>query len=373
MTKFKKLAAAGLTVAMTAAMSIVTFASTDITVHFKNTCKWDNVGVWAYEGMSFTTQVMPQDECPVYNTNTGRAIWPGAKMTAEPDYDGWYEIKLSFDDTSTGAVMIFNNLVADTKADTASGGDPTDQEFLDAAKAKGLICDSKLKQQTPNQLIQKNFEAGEYWCDFDGNVKGSSALLSKTKPASYKKKAATKISNLTASGLTKNSIQLSWDKFSGANSYKVLYYDSKAKTYKTAATVKTNKATVKKVAGATVKTGKTYKFVVRAYKGSKQIAESSAVSAIALNVPEISKVALAGKKVKVTVKKTSGVSGYVLYRATKKTGEYVAVASSTKTSFVDKTVTKGKTYYYKVAAYKKNGKVNLPGGLSTKVYSVKVK
>lgn len=371
MTKFKKFAAAGLTVAMTAAMSIVTFAATDVTIHFKNTCKWDNVGVWAYEGMSFTTQIMPEAECPVYNTKTDRAIWPGAKMTAESDYDGWYKITVSFEDTSTGGVMIFNNLVADTKADTASGGDSTDQEFLDGAKAKGLICDTSLKQQTPNQLLAKNFTAKEFWCDFDGNIKGSTALLLTEKPKTYVKKVSKKISNIEAAGLTKNSVELKWDSFKGADSYKVLYYDAKAKTYKTAATVKTNKAVVKKVAGAAVKTGKTYKFVVRAYKKNKQVAESAAVNAIALNVPEIQKVAKAGKTVKVTIKKASGATGYIVYRATKKNGEYTAVGSTTKTSFVDKTVAKGKTYFYKVAAYKKSGKTNLNGGLSTKPVSIK--
>ncbi len=373
MTKFKKFAAAGLTMAMTAAMSVVAFASTDITVHFKNTCKWDNVGVWAYEGMSFTTQVMPADLCPAYNTKTDRAIWPGAKMTAEQDYDGWYSIKLSFEDTSSGAALIFNNLVADTKADTTTGGDPTDQEFLDGAKAKGLICDTDLKKQTPNRLIAKNFTSGEYWCDFDGNISGSTALLSNTKPASYVKKVSTKISNIEASGLTDKSISLKWDKFKGADSYKVLVKDSKTKKFKSAVNAKKNKATVKKALGANVKTGKTYTFKVVAYKGGKQIAESTTINAIALKVPTISKVAKSGKTVKVTIKKTSGVSGYVVYRAEKKNGEYVAVGSTTKTSFVDKTVVKGKTYYYKVSAYKKNGKTNLSGGISTKPVSIKVK
>ncbi len=161
------------------------YENTTVTIHFRNAGKWDNVGVWAYEGMGFKRQVMPADLCPAYNTKTDRAIWPGAKMEKELDHEGWYSIRLTFKDTSSGAVFIFNNLVADTKADTSTGGDETDQEFLDGAKKKGLICDTELKKYTHNQYIAKNFTAGDYWCDFDGNIYGSATLLSKSMPKSY--------------------------------------------------------------------------------------------------------------------------------------------------------------------------------------------
>lgn len=63
----------------------------------------------------------------------------------------------------------------------------------------------------------------------------------------------------------------------------------------------------------------------------------------------------------VTVKwsKISGVKGYQIYRATSKDGKYkkVGTASSSKTIYVDASMADGKTYYYKVRAYKKvNGK-----------------
>ncbi|MGN0672503.1 MAG: hypothetical protein ACI4KE_07705 [Anaerovoracaceae bacterium] len=49
------------------------------------------------------------------------------------------------------------------------------------------------------------------------------------------------------------------------------------------------------------------------------------------------------------------VSGVKVYRATSKTGTYKLIGKTTKREFEDKTVKLGKTYYYKIKAYKKTG------------------
>ena len=41
-----------------------------------------------------------------------------------------------------------------------------------------------------------------------------------------------------------------------------------------------------------------------------------------------------------------------MYRATKKNGSYKRICTTTKTKVVNKSLKKGKTYYYKVRAYK---------------------
>ncbi|MFT3952224.1 MAG: leucine-rich repeat protein [Oscillospiraceae bacterium] len=65
--------------------------------------------------------------------------------------------------------------------------------------------------------------------------------------------------------------------------------------------------------------------------------------------------ATAGTK-KATVKwgKVAGASGYTVYMATSKTGTYtkIATVSSTKTSYAKTGLTTGKTYYFKLVAYK---------------------
>ena len=63
-------------------------------------------------------------------------------------------------------------------------------------------------------------------------------------------------------------------------------------------------------------------------------------------------------KVKLTWETLKGVDGYQVYRATSKTGTYKRVASvkgDSAASYINTGLTCGKTYYYKVRAYKKIG------------------
>lgn len=57
-----------------------------------------------------------------------------------------------------------------------------------------------------------------------------------------------------------------------------------------------------------------------------------------------------GKKATIKWKKAEGAYGYQIYRAASKNGTYTRIASpgSSKTSYVNKNLKKGKTYYYKV-------------------------
>ena len=83
----------------------------------------------------------------------------------------------------------------------------------------------------------------------------------------------------------------------------------------------------------------------------------------------------AKKTATVSWKKVKGASGYVVYRATKKNGKYKSVKKISKGStvkYVNKKLTKKKTYYYKVRAFKKSGKKVVYGAYSNKV-SVKIK
>ena len=82
-----------------------------------------------------------------------------------------------------------------------------------------------------------------------------------------------------------------------------------------------------------------------------------------------------GRKAVLKWKKVKNADGYVVYRATKKNGKYAAVKTINKgktVTFTNKKLKKGKTYYYKIKAYKKvNGKKAL--GQFSAVKSVKIK
>lgn len=372
MRNLKKFVAVGMTTAMVAAMSVVAMASQTITVHFKNAANWENVGCWAYEGVAYTTQIMPQDKTPAYNTITGRAIWPGAKMEAEQSYDGWYSLSFEVEDlAANGAVFMFNNLVADTTADTSTGGDATDQQFLEAS---GLIMDSSKKKQTQGQLVIKGSTAKEYWCDFDGVIPCPTGKLLTTAPASYKKKASTVVNNLAAEATSAKEISLTWDKYKDAAGYTVFYYNGKS--LKKIGTTTKHSYKVTKVAGKALTAGKAYKFAVKATdKSGKSIAQSADVSACSLEVPTVSSAKNSAKgTVTVKAKAVSKADGYVVLRAAKEKGEYtqIGVTSNGKVTYTDKTAKKGKTYYYKVAAYKTVSGTKSMTVASAKAVKVKV-
>ena len=104
---------------------------------------------------------------------------------------------------------------------------------------------------------------------------------------------------------------------------------------------------------------------------------SKPVSAIytAVKAKKPGKVTVSSKKSTATIKinKVKGAKGYAVYRATKKGGKYVLVGITTKTTFTDKNVTAGKTYYYKVASYvQSEAKANIYSS-KTKAYKLKIK
>lgn len=90
-----------------------------------------------------------------------------------------------------------------------------------------------------------------------------------------------------------------------------------------------------------------------------------AEAASALSKPTMSKVANTKTGVKVTWKKVSKATGYIVYRKTG-SGSYKRIAkvkSGSTVSYTDTTAVSGKTYTYTVIAYNSNGKSGHKAGL----------
>lgn len=85
-----------------------------------------------------------------------------------------------------------------------------------------------------------------------------------------------------------------------------------------------------------------------------------------LAAPKITAQVVSYNNVKISWKRVSGASGYVIYRSESKNGSYkqCKTVNAKTTSYTDKKLKTGKSWYYKVAAYKKAGKVNAYGYLS---------
>lgn len=158
---------------------------------------------------------------------------------------------------------------------------------------------------------------------------------------------------------TKDSITVYWDEADGADGYKVYVYNTSTKKWdeKGSTTKKSYKITK-------LKAGTSYKIKVRGYALIDEDifygAYSDELSAVTAPATPKAKVTAGKKKATIKWGKISGASGYEVRMATKKNGTYKNIKTITKgstVSFTKTKLTKGKTYYFKVRAYKTvNGK-----------------
>jgi uncharacterized repeat protein (TIGR02543 family) len=181
----------------------------------------------------------------------------------------------------------------------------------------------------------------------------------RTLKAEFAKIATPSISSASSSGY--NSVTLKWGSVTGANSYDIYRATSSGGTYsKIASTTSTS------YKNTALTTGKTYYYKVKAVcvAGSTTTYSSSSAYKYAKPIPSTPSTTVKSNSytsIKVSWGKISGASGYKVYRATSKTGTYSLIKTTTSTSYTNSSLKTGKTYYYKVRAYRTVG--------SSKVYS----
>ena len=173
------------------------------------------------------------------------------------------------------------------------------------------------------------------------------------KKQQLKAPAKVKASNVASTG----KIKLTWNKVKNAKEYKVYRATSKNGKY-------TLMKTVKKTSyiNTSAKAGKTYFYKVKAVPKNKNVLTSKYSAVVKrtadLKAPVVTAKNKSKKQVKLTWKKVSGAKKYTVYRATSKNSKYKAIKTTTKLSFTNKNLKKGKTYYYKVKAIAKNSAAN---------------
>lgn len=166
-------------------------------------------------------------------------------------------------------------------------------------------------------------------------------------------------------------LTLGWDKISGASGYRVYKYNSGKKTYESVVTISGGSATSYKVTG--LKDATEYKFKVKAYRkvnGETVWGSASSEYRTCTTPLKVKNLKLSTKSSSVTLKweKTSGATGYELYRYNSKTKKYDKIAtinSDSTVSYTDKNLKKGTTHQYKVRAYKKYENSTFCGVCST--------
>lgn len=177
------------------------------------------------------------------------------------------------------------------------------------------------------------------------------------------------MTEITASAAS-SKVKLSWDPVDGAGGYAIYTADNKL-IAKTTATSYTHKK---------LKSMKTYTYKVRPYvvsDGACYYGGFSNTISIMTKPAKVSKVKLKAGNGQATIKwkKIKGVSGYAIYRSTKKSGRYKKIKTVKKastTSYTNKNLSSNKKYYYKVRAYKKVKGKKVYGSYSS-VKSVRTK
>lgn len=182
----------------------------------------------------------------------------------------------------------------------------------------------------------------------------------------------------TAKAVGYNKVSLKWNKVSDADGYEVLRYATGG-SYRTIGTITNNTAV--EYTDNSLATGTQFKYKVRAFKqltgGQKVYSSATAVKSAVpkLATPVISKLTPSTKTINVSWKKVDGASGYEIYRAASKNSKYKCVKTITKGSTVtwkNSNLTKGRTYYYKIKAYRVvNGKKVYSSFSSIKYIKVK--
>lgn len=277
--------------------------------------------------------------------------------------DGWYKVickKCGYID-SEGIYYSVKTIELKNNVFTYDGKQKTPEVYV--ADRMGNVIDQK-ENYTVDFHEEERKLPGKYTVGvnfMEGNYDGGEKELEFTiLPA--------KTSKITATQST-SAIKLSWKKVTGATGYRVYQYNSSTGKYKALKTLTGTSYTVKNL-----KTGTTYKFAVKAYTKDDgetlwAISSKTITTATKPVTPTI-KITAGSKKATLSWSKVTGATGYVIYMQNT-SGDYEKIGSTTKISYTKKSLKKGKTYKFRVKAYKKVGSTYIYSGYKT--YSVKVK
>jgi len=143
-------------------------------------------------------------------------------------------------------------------------------------------------------------------------------------------------------------IEVTWKEYDDAVSYQILRSTSKKDGYKRIATVESLS-----YIDSGVKIGTNYYYKIRAVRDDgTRSGYSNTMGGRAIGVTTIQSVkSVSGERLQISWKKVSKSTGYQVMRCTTKNGKYELIyetKSGSTTSYIDKTVKKGVTYYYKI-------------------------
>ncbi len=183
----------------------------------------------------------------------------------------------------------------------------------------------------------------------------------------YARWLKTPVSGLDAASISDSSIKLTWAGSAGANYYEIYRSTSAAGTY---SLVQTLSASNYSFTHTGLIPGKTYYYKIRACASIGSVTKYSDFSAIdsAIPVPAAPSgwkaASTSYQSVRLSWNAVAGANGYVVYRASSAAGTYSPVATTTATSVSQAGLVTGRTYYYKVRAFRNLSAGRLYGKLT---------
>ena len=249
-------------------------------------------------------------------------------------------------DTKTEKISAISSMTLSTTTYTYTGGKKTPSVTVKDIKG------TKLENGTDYKLTYSSSartSIGRYSVKvtFMGKYSGSKTLYYTIGPKNPTSVKATLYGH--------DDVKVTWSKVSGASGYRVYYKKATSSTWSS----KTTTGTSMKLAN--LADGVKYDIKVVTYKiigGYKCYNAGKSTSIYTLKKITGMKAKKSGSKVKVSWTNIAGETGYQISQSTKKNGtKIVATYRTSSGKYKTVSATKGKTYYYKVRAYKEvNGK-----------------
>lgn len=237
-------------------------------------------------------------------------------------------------------------------------------------------ADKKVTYSSSNKSVAKVSSKGKITAKKPGTATITVKAAVGGVTASCRVKVIPKKVVLSAKKSGSTSIKLSWPYASNVSGYWIYKRNSSGK-YKTIATVKGNLTsyTDKKLAG-----GESYSYKIKAYtlvgKTKYKSKKSTAVTAaLPLAKVKIKYAKAQSSGIKLKWNTILGANGYKIYRSSSYNGVYKRIKKIKKNStvkYTDKKVMRGRTYYYKIRAYRIVSGKNVYGKYSKRI-SVKKK
>ncbi|WP_455538463.1 GH25 family lysozyme [Terrisporobacter sp.] len=165
-----------------------------------------------------------------------------------------------------------------------------------------------------------------------------------------------KVTNLKLDTRKITSLKISWDKANDVTGYKIYRYDTNTNTYKLIKTISDSSITSYK--NTNLSSATRYLYKIKSYKivDGKTYNSDYSSSLLATTKPLTPSIKLSTpstKSIKLTLSNTSSRStGYKIYMSTSKNGTYSYIGYTNSKTFTKIKLTKNKTYYFKVRAYR---------------------